>query len=117
MKSVFDSCVKPDWTRLWESVKTNTEYSVECDDRESILTVVADNQGDIHLYLIRHPKAEECGGGFGGPTFRARTFAGGGRNERIRIALSLLALAITEDVPITEDVFITEDIPVIKKCP
>lgn len=99
--SVFDSCVKVDWEKLWKSIGTKAAHTVECDDRESILTVIADNQGDMHLDMIRHPMAERCGGGFGSPTFRARTFAGGGQHERIRIALALLALAIVEDIPNT----------------
>lgn len=48
--------------------------------------------------MVKHPMADACGGGFGSPTFRARTFAGGGNHERVRIALALLALAIVEDV-------------------
>lgn len=71
---------------------------MECDDRESILTLIADNQGDLHMDMVKHPMADACGGGFGSPTFRARTFAGGGNHERVRIALALLALAIVEDV-------------------
>ena len=97
--STFDRCVRMDWTAFWKAIGTREAHSAECDDRESILTVIADGQGDMHMDMIRHPKAHECGGGFGTPTFRARTFQGGGRCERIRIALALLALAISEDQP------------------
>ena len=99
--SVFDRCVKIDWEAVWKAIGTRSAHQAECDDRESLLTVIADDQGDLHMDMIRHPKAIECGGGFGTPTFRARTFAGGGRCERIRTALALLALAISEDQPPT----------------
>lgn len=97
--SVFDRCVNIDWPSYWKIVRPLTGHSAECDDRESILTVAADNQGDMHIDIVRHPMATECGGGYGIPSFRARTFQGGGRCERIRIALALLALAIAEDQP------------------
>ena len=97
--SVFDRCVKIDWPAVWEAIGTLKSHQAECDDRESLLTVVADDQGDLHMDMTRHPMAHECGGGFGTPTFRARTLVGGGRCERIRTALALLALAISEDQP------------------
>ena len=95
--SAFDAMVTPCWNAIWDRLGTKVQHQAECDDRESIMTVVIDDQGDAHLDLMRHPKAVECGGGFGSPTFRARTFQGGGRSERVRLALILLALAITED--------------------
>lgn len=102
--SVFDKCVNVDWTALWKVIGTKTSHTVCCDDHESLLIVIADNQGDMHLNTIEHPEAEEyCRRGFSSPTFRARTFAGGGRNERVRIALALLALAIVEDTSDTYD--------------
>jgi len=97
--SVFDRCVNIDWPEYWKIVGTHHGHRAECDDRESLLTVWADPQGDMHVDILRHPMAEHCGGGFGVPSFRARTFQGGGRCERIRIALALLALAIAEDQP------------------
>lgn len=99
--SVFDRCVRVDWPELWRAIGTRTAHRAECDDRESVLTVIADDQGDLHVDMRRHPMARDCGGGFGSPTFRARTFTGGGRCERIRTALALLALAISEDQPNT----------------
>lgn len=95
--SVFDRCVKIDWPALWASIGTRRAHSAECDDREGLLSVLASEDGYLHLALDPHPMAAECGGGFGSPTFRARTFAGGGRGARIRAALALLALAILED--------------------
>ena len=98
-RSVFDRCVNIDWPTVWKAIGTRKGHRAECDDRESLLTVIPDEQGDMHMDMIRHPMAEKCGGGFGTPTFRARTYVGGGRCERIRIALVLLALAISEDQP------------------
>lgn len=49
--------------------------------------------GDMHLFLDAHPRGDSLGC----PSFRARTWAGGGRMERVRVALLLLALAIKED--------------------
>jgi hypothetical protein len=95
--SAFDRMVTPDWQKIWSEIGTRMGHQVECDDRESFMTVIIDDQGDAHLEVTRQSKARECGGGFGNPTFRARTYQGGGRNERVRLALILLALAIVED--------------------
>ncbi len=91
-QSLFDKFVEIDWNELWEKVSTHRRYVVECDDREGILSVVASCDGDFHMAIDK-------GSGQLRPTpsFRSRTFIGGGRNERIRKALALLALAINED--------------------
>lgn len=87
--------VKIDWASLWESIGTMNSHEVECDDREGVITVMSDSMGDLRLWLSEGSQPST-----GIPSFRARTFGGGGRNERVRIALALLALAITEDVEV-----------------
>lgn len=92
MKSAFDKMVRVDWPELWRIVETMNPHRIQCDDREGEVVVIPDKMGDIHLSL------EPCEGMTGArPSFRARTYGGGGRNERVRIALALLALAIEED--------------------
>jgi hypothetical protein len=93
--SKFDKMVNVEWPVLWETVKTMDSHMVECDDAEGLLTVMADSMGDFHMWLT--PGRNMTGLS---PSFRARTTGGGGRYERIRIALALLALAIAEDVEV-----------------
>lgn len=90
--SLFDRSVKVDWEKLWAKVGTQRNHTVECDDAEGFMRVIASCDGDFHLTLD-HGRNQT---GFQ-PTFRARTFQGGGRNDRVRKALALLALAIAED--------------------
>jgi hypothetical protein len=93
-ESLFNKLTESLWhTDIWSRVQGMENYQVECDDREGTLAVVIDHQGDAHLKVW---PTERTTYGMS-PTFRARTFAGGGRNERTRIALILLALAIKED--------------------
>ena len=91
-KSLFDKLVKMDWQKLWEKVETGKHHTIECDDAESYMTVAASCDGDLHLWLDKGRNS--CGIN---PSFRARTFDGGGRSERVRQALLLLAVAIIED--------------------
>ena len=90
--SLFDRAVKVDWEKLWAKVGTQRNHTVECDDAEGYLRVIASCDGDFHLTLDHGRNQTSFQ-----PTFRARTFQGGGRNERVRRALALLALAIAED--------------------
>lgn len=91
-ESAFDKMVRVNWPELWNRVKTDSPHLIGCDDREGTLVVIPDRMGDLHICI------EPCQGMLGArPSFRARTFSGGGRNERVRIALALLALAIEED--------------------
>lgn len=90
--SLFDEFVSIEWEKLWEKVNTDGRYTVECDDAESYMHVALSCDGDVHLMLDRGRNQY----GFQ-PTFRSRTFGGGGRNHRVRKALLMLALAIEED--------------------
>ena len=90
--SLFDQAVKVNWEKLWANVGTQRNHTVECDDAESFLRVIASCDGDFHLTLDHGRNQTGMQ-----PTFRARTFQGGGRNDRVRKALALLALAIAED--------------------
>jgi hypothetical protein len=91
-KSAFDAMVTPDWPTIWAKIGTQVGHKVECDDAESFMRVIASRDGDMHL-VLDHGR-NQCGMT---PTFRARTFQGGGRNDRVRLALAMLALAIVED--------------------
>lgn len=91
-KSSFDSMVKINWQKLWDKVGTVKRHKIECDDAEGYLSIVAAMDGDMHLSLDKGRMQSHLT-----PTFRARTFIGGGRNQRVRTALALLALAIVED--------------------
>lgn len=92
MKSTFDGLVKMQWEKVWAAVKPNEWQSFSCDDAEGNLNIVIDPMGDVHMHLL---PGRQMTGGF--PTIRARTWGGGGRSERVRCALILLALAIKED--------------------
>lgn len=91
-KSAFDAMVTPDWPTIWAKIGTQVGHKVECDDAESFMRVIASRDGDMHL-VLDHGR-NQLGMT---PTFRARTFQGGGRNDRVRLALAMLALAIVED--------------------
>ena len=90
--SVFDSMVTPDWPRIWDRIGTCRQHTAECDDAESYMQLVASNDGDMFLTLDRG-RNQHCMH----PSFRARTFCGGGHHDRVRLALAMLALAIAED--------------------
>ena len=92
-KSVFDQMVKVDWGKLWPQLTVMQQYEVDCDDGQGILVVTPALDGDLHVWLDEHERADSIGD----KSYRARTFAGGGRNERVRKALLMLALAIKED--------------------
>ena len=91
-QSAFDRMVKIDWASLWSAIGTNHLHQIECDDAEGFLNVGASRDGDMHLSLdggrLQHGPS---------PSFRARTHQGGGRHERTRKALALLALAMLAD--------------------
>ena len=89
--SVFDQVVTEDFHSIWDKIGFDL-HKIECDDREGLMTVGASCDGDLHLAL--YPTE---GGIHMRPSFRARTFLGGGHNRRVRTALMLLALAIKED--------------------
>lgn len=91
--SVFDKLVNMDWGKLWPEIKAMESYSVDCDDAQGSITVICARDGDLHLMMDDHERMDSKGN----PGFRARTYGGGGRNERVRRALLLLALAIKED--------------------
>ena len=91
--SIFDKITENlDWKEVWEKIETNKLYSIECDDAESFMNVGPSCDGDFHLSLEKGRNQHGIH-----PSFRATTFGGGGRNERVRIALALLTLAIIED--------------------
>jgi len=91
--STFDKITENlNWQEIWEKTDTNKLHTIECDDAESFMSVGASCDGDFHLILDRGRNQIGMH-----PSFRARTFDGGGRNERVRIALALLTLAIIED--------------------
>ncbi|MFA6679158.1 MAG: hypothetical protein WCR96_01555 [Candidatus Methanomethylophilaceae archaeon] len=92
MKSDFEKMVKIDWPKIWEKIGTNSLHMVECDDAEGYLHVGVSCDGDFHLNLERGRNQLGMT-----PSFRARTFAGGGMHEKVRQALALLTLAIIED--------------------
>jgi hypothetical protein len=92
-ESLFDRLVTMDWQALWEVVETMEFTNIECDDAEGWLSVCASCDGDLHLSVYPNEK----GSRIGSPSFRARTYDGGGRHERVRQALLLLAVAIKED--------------------
>lgn len=64
-----------------------------CDDRCGVLTVTVGPDGD--LWAGMHEGDSDCH--FGPPGVRARTYSGGGRSERVRQALMLLAVAMVAD--------------------
>lgn len=90
--SVFDQCVNMDYSKIFDRIME--PQSATCDDREGVLTVTVALDGDLHLWVKSTPQTTMKFS----PSFRARTVGGGGRNQRIRDALMLLALAINEDV-------------------
>lgn len=92
MKSTFDSLVKLQWETILSAIRPDEWQSFSCDDAEGQLNIVIDNMGDVHLHIL--PGQQMLGSS---PSIRARTFGGGGRSERVRCALILLALAIKED--------------------
>jgi hypothetical protein len=79
-------------------VNSTDVYRIECDDGAGVLSVCLGVDGDMHATVYPGPRAEELGH-FGSPGYRARTHTGGGRCERVRKALLLLALAIKADAP------------------
>lgn len=91
-QSAFDRMVKIDWATLWSAIGTNHLHQLECDDAEGFLNVGASRDGDMHLSLDKGRLQH----GFS-PSFRARTHQGGGRHERTRKAMALLALAVLAD--------------------
>ena len=90
---VFNKLINCDWTLIWSKIKSMKSYRSECDDGQGILNVVSSLDGDMHLFLTPHSRADDPYS----QSFRARTWCGGGRNERTRVALMLLAIAIQED--------------------
>jgi hypothetical protein len=97
MNSLFEKCVNIDWDNIWKELDTRTIYRAECDDVGGLLDVSISPDGDVHVMMHDHPRAEECGGHFGSPAFRARTYIGGGHQYKVREALIMLALAIKEE--------------------
>lgn len=99
-ESDFDSMVNIDWNKLFAKVP-NDYYNAEstlfsCDDAGGILRMVIGPDGDVHLGVDEHPRAEEVRH-LGSPSVRIRTHQGGGRSDRVRKAALLLMLAIIED--------------------
>lgn len=95
---LFDQITKGEklpWPELWEHVGDRVRHSFRCDDRCGVLTVLAGPDGDMWAGMDKGDS--DCH--FGPPGIRARTYIGGGRSERVRRALMLLALAIKADSP------------------
>lgn len=91
--SVFDEATGNfDFHAIFEKIGTQQMHRCECDDADGVLTVGASLDGDMWLALYEHPRQLSML-----PGFRARTWQGGGRKERVRKALMLLALAVVED--------------------
>jgi hypothetical protein len=80
---------------LWPIVGDRAAHEAKCDDRCGIMTVMAGPDADMHIFL----KEGDSDCHFGPPAVRIRTFNGGGRRERVRRALMILALAIEADSP------------------
>lgn len=91
-ESIFDKIVNVDWKIMFDGIKPMQGVIAECDDSEGVLDVILSIDGDMHLSLTPHPNGTGLM-----PGFRSRTWSGGGRNERTRIALLLLAHAIKDD--------------------
>lgn len=93
---LFDKLVKLPFQEVFKEVDTMTRYDIRCDDGDGLLSVVLSLDGDMHAAIDEAPNRRELYH-YGPVSFRARTFIGGGRNERVRQALLLLALAIKAD--------------------
>ena len=90
---VFNNIVNCDWPLIWSKIEQMKFYKTDCDDGQGTLGVCCSVDGDMYLSLRDHPRMDTPRN----PSFRARTFQGGGRQDRTRIALMLLAIAIQED--------------------
>lgn len=91
---LFDKITaKLPFPEMWEHVGDRQGHEFRCDDRCGVLVVLAGPDGDMHAGI--QPGDSDCH--FGSPGIRARTHTGGGRSERVRRALMLLALAIKAD--------------------
>lgn len=76
-------------TPFWlDGVDTKNVYQVKDDDAQGCLTVCFGEDGDAHIQTLMEPSYV---------SLRARTYAGGGRNLRTRMAIMFLALAIKLD--------------------
>lgn len=71
-----------------DGIDPNEIYQISDDDAQGNLTVIFGNDGDAHIKTNTDPVYASV---------RLRTFAGGGRNHRSRIAVMILALAIKLD--------------------
>lgn len=95
----FDKITKGfPYQEVYQHVTSADAYRVECDDGAGVLSVCLGVDGDMHAAVWEGPRADALGH-FGLPAYRARTYTGGGRCERVRMALMLLALAIKADAP------------------
>lgn len=77
------------------STKDNPHHSqsLRCDDGQGLLSVTLAVDSDVHASVTALPSSDfEFM-----PSFRCRTYAGGGRNEKTRMALLILMLAMKED--------------------
>ena len=89
--SVFDELVNMDYEKVWTVVNKDTRFVIECDDREGLMQVCMGMDGDMHVFINGTEMTTML------PSFRARTIGGGGHNQKVRKALLLLAIAISED--------------------
>jgi hypothetical protein len=102
--SGFDQMVHIDYAKLWAKVpfwdraEGGKLLSFPCDDASGILEMLVGPDGDIHVGIVPHPRAKECGH-VGHPAIRVRTWSGGGRSQRMHQAMLLAMLAISEDCP------------------
>lgn len=93
-KSEFDKLLSKFVSECYHTdFKSQQVYSTECDDAQGVLGVMSACDGDMHLFMSNHPRMDNMGN----PSFRSRTWFGGGRNERTRLALAILACAINHD--------------------
>ena len=101
-KSKFDEFTNVNWSKLWSEINKECGddnikcVDIDCDDASGVLSVAISCDSDTHLWVNKHPRADELGH-FGPPSVRMRTHIGGGRNHRVREAFLLLMLAIIED--------------------
>jgi hypothetical protein len=93
-RQLFDRVVdNPPHSELWKHIGDRIGHEFKCDDQCGLLTIMAGPDGDMHAFMSKGDS--DCH--FGPPAVRARTFGGGGRSERVRVALMLLAVAIEAD--------------------
>jgi hypothetical protein len=89
--SLFDEVTKGFNYQKMFAKMGDKQVRLPCDDRNGELAVMLAVDGDMHLAVYPASQTQLQ------PGFRARTYGGGGRHERVRKALMILAVAMIED--------------------